>query len=327
VSDNRPHLILGGCGFIGRHVAVLLARGGDRVVVAARAPPAYAFPEDVAERISWVPFRMEDIDWDTLIEGVGAIHHYAWSSIPASANRNPAADLAVNVTRTLGLLEALRRQGQQGKQVPLIFASSGGTVYGALRRVPARETDELAPLGAHGAGKAAAELYLGVYRSLYGLDCRIARIANPFGAGQDPRRGQGAATTFLYRALAGQPITVWGDGEVVRDYIHVADAAAGLVALTRSPRCEGRAVFNIANGKGVSLNAIIAELRTRRGRSLEVHYEPGRGFDVPVSVLDVTLAREVLGWSPRLSFAEGLSRTLADLERSATFSTLDGFGA
>jgi UDP-glucose 4-epimerase len=323
VSDDRPHLILGGCGFIGRHVAVLLARGGERVVVAARAPPAFAFPEDVAERISWTPFRMEDADWDSLIEGVGAIHHYAWSSIPASANRNPAADLAVNVTRTLGLLEALRRRGQQGNRVPLIFASSGGTVYGALRRVPARETDELAPLGAHGAGKAAAELYLGVYRNLYGLDCRIARIANPFGAGQDARRGQGAVTTFLNHALAGQPITIWGDGEVVRDYIHIADAAAGLVALARAPHREDRMVFNIASGHGESLNGIIAELRTRLGRPLEVHYEPGRGFDVPISILDVTLAREMLGWSPQLSFAEGVSRTLADLERSAMFSKLD----
>ena len=322
MSDDRPHLILGGGGFIGRHVAVLLARAGQPVVVAARTAPPYAFPDDVAERISWTPFRMEEADWDALTEGVAAIHHYAWSSIPATANRNPAADLAVNVTRTLGLLEALRRRGDEGRRVPLVFASSGGTVYGALRRVPARETDELAPLGAHGAGKAAAELYLGVYRSLHGLDCRIARIANPFGAGQDPTRGQGAITTFLHHALSGQPITIWGDGEVVRDYIHIADAAAGLVALARAPRRDGRAVFNIASARGVSLNDIIAELRARLARAIEVRYEPARGFDVPVSVLDVTLARDQLGWGPLLSFAEGMSRTLADLERATAFSTL-----
>src|ERR1700691_5385524 len=100
MPSDRHHLILGGGGFIGRHVAVLLARAGERVAVAARAAPAFAFPADVAGRISWAPFRMEDADWDALIEGAGVIHHYAWSSIPASANRNPAADLAVNVTRT-----------------------------------------------------------------------------------------------------------------------------------------------------------------------------------------------------------------------------------
>jgi UDP-glucose 4-epimerase len=207
--------------------------------------------------------------------------------------------------------------------VPLVFASSGGTVYGALRRVPARESDALAPLGAHGAGKAAAELYLGVYRSLHGLDCRVARIANPFGAGQDPTRGQGAATTFLHHALAGRPITIWGDGEVVRDYIHITDTAAGLAALALAPRMEGAAVFNIASGRGVSLNDIVAELKARLHHPIEVRYEPGRGFDVPVSILDVTLARDMLGWSPRVSFAEGVSRTLADLERGTAFSTLD----
>jgi UDP-glucose 4-epimerase len=322
VSDDRPHLILGGGGFIGRHVAVLLARAGKRVLVAARAAPTFAFPEDVAERISWTPFRMEDVDWDALIDGTASIHHYAWSSIPASANRNPAADLAVNVTRTLGLLEALRRRGGEGTRVPLVFASSGGTVYGALRRVPAHESDELAPLGAHGAGKAAAELYLGVYRGLHGLDCRIARIANPFGAGQDPTRGQGAVTTFVHHALAGRPITIWGDGEVVRDYIHICDAAAGLAALAGVPRPPTSAVFNIASGEGVSLNAIVAALRERLGRPVEVRYEPGRGFDVPVSVLDIARARVELGWAPRLSFAEGVSRTLADLERATAFSTL-----
>ena len=112
-------------------------------------------------------------------------------------------------------------------------------MYGKLRHVPVREDHPLAPLTAYGASKAAVELYLNHYRAVYGLDCRVARLANPYGAGQDLARGQGAATTFLHRALTGRAIDIWGDGEVVRDYIHISDAAAGLVASHALQQTDG----------------------------------------------------------------------------------------
>jgi UDP-glucose 4-epimerase len=100
-----------------------------------------------------------------------------------------------------------------------------------LRSIPASEDDPLAPITAYGAGKATAELYLKLYRAIHGLDCRIARIANPYGAGQDLSRGQGAVTTFSHQALTGQRIVIWGDGEAVRDYVHISDVASCLVTL------------------------------------------------------------------------------------------------
>ena len=109
-------------------------------------------------------------------------------------------------------------------------------------------------------GKAAVEFYLGYYREVYGLDCRVARLANPFGAGQDLACGQGAATAFVHSAFADLPIFIWGDGEVVRDYIHISDAAAGMIALAYIPQTDGPWIFNIASGHGVSLNRIVAEL-------------------------------------------------------------------
>jgi UDP-glucose 4-epimerase len=313
-------MILGGCGFIGRHVALLLAAQGEDVVLCDRVPNAIAYPAALQDRIRWQSFDLQSADWDTLLEGVGTVHHYAWASLPATANADPAQDLALNTMPCLSLLEGMRRLGSASPR--LIFTSSGGTVYGKLRRVPVHEDHPLAPITAYGAGKVAAELYLGLYNTLYGLDCRIARLANPFGAGQDLARGQGAATTFLHHALTHQPITIWGDGEVVRDYIHVSDAAAGLIALARMPRREGLSTFNIGSGQGVSLNGIILELETRLGRALEVKREPGRPFDVPVSVLDISLARDTLSWTPRLSFSDGMSRTLADLDRGASLATM-----
>jgi UDP-glucose 4-epimerase len=313
------HLILGGCGFIGRHVAVLLAREGHHVILADRTPPAFNFPGDVTPRISWKPFELASGDWDVLVENAAVIHHYIWTSLPASANGDPAGDLNTNVVATVALLEALRRRGN-GR---VVFASSGGTVYGKLQQIPVPEEHPLAPITAYGAGKATAELYLGLYRSLYKLDCRIARIANPYGAGQNLSRGQGAATTFLHKALTRQPITLWGDGEVIRDYIHITDVASAMVALALAPRNNDAFTFNIGNGRGVSLNDIIVELQLQLNTTLEVRREPGRPFDVPVSVLDISRARDILGWSPRLSFREGMARTMRDLARQAGVSDLE----
>lgn len=305
---SEHHLVLGGCGFIGRHVTLLLAGAGHRVTLADRLPLAFAFPETTG-RVTWRELELGSADWDDLVADVDVVHHYAWGSIPASANANPAGDLAANVSTTLALLEALRRRG--GGRV--VFSSSGGTVYGRLHQIPVPETHPMAPITAYGAGKATAELYLSLYRDMHGMDCRIARIANPYGAGQDLARGLGAVTTFLHAALSHQPITIWGDGEVVRDYVHIADVARALVSMASVDR-ETTFVFNIGSGIGTSLNAIVAELELRLGRPLVVTRTCTRTFDVPVSILAVDRARDCLGWSPQLSFTEGVTRTLADLD-------------
>jgi UDP-glucose 4-epimerase len=315
---SEHHLILGGCGFIGRHVALQLARAGHRVTLADRVRLGCAFPPDAAERIGWTMLELGSADWDSVVADATVVHHYAWGSIPASANANPAGDLISNVGATLALLEALRRRGD-GR---VVFASSGGTVYGRLRETPVREDHPLLPITAYGAGKATAEIYLSLYRTMHGTDCRIARIANPYGAGQDLVRGLGAVTTFLHKALTGQPIEIWGTGEVVRDYVHIADVAACLVALARAPRNDAAFVFNVGSGSGTSLNGIVAELELRLRRKLVVNYTPMRAFDVPVSVLAIERARQVLGWAPKLSFAEGITRSLADLAGQVDFSTL-----
>ncbi|MBB4267061.1 NAD-dependent epimerase/dehydratase family protein [Roseospira visakhapatnamensis] len=313
------HLILGGSGFIGRHVALGLARRGARVTIADLAPPPAALADLSVGYAAVTPGR---IDWEALIADHTVIHHYAWSTIPQTANDNPLGDLDDNVRATLGLLEALRhRAGSR-----LIFSSSGGTVYGRLRQVPAPEDHPLAPITAYGVSKAAVELYLGFYRAHHGLDCRVARISNPFGAGQDARRKQqGAVSAFLFKALDGEEITIWGDGSVVRDYIHVADLTRGLIALAEAPPTgqTDLPVHNLGSGAGVSLNEILDTLRDRLGLAPRVRTLPGRPFDVPASVLDIRTAREVLGWAPRLGFADGCARMLDDLRAGRdTFSTL-----
>jgi UDP-glucose 4-epimerase len=310
-EKSGHHLILGGGGFIGRAVARQLASCGAHVVLAGRTPPAGVSPHELPGRIEYRAFDLTDALWDQLIEGASIIHHYAWTSLPATANADPARDLTDNVIPTLRLLDAMRRRGAASPR--LVFASSGGTVYGRLRHIPVPEEHPLQPITAYGVGKAAVELYAYQYRALYGLDCRIARISNAFGTEQNAGRGQGAVTIFIQKALAGAPIEIWGDGEVTRDYIHVSDVAQGLIALAAASLPAGPWTFNIGSGTGTSLNSLVAELELQLGYRLDVRRGEHRLFDVPISVLDVKSAQNVLGWQPRLSFAEGLALTITDL--------------
>jgi UDP-glucose 4-epimerase len=316
---SERHVILGGSGFIGRHVGLLLARAGHRVTLAARHRPAYAFPLDVADNITWTVLELGSADWDRVVEDANVVHHYAWGSIPASANSNPGGDLITNVSSTIDLLEALRRRG--GARI--VFSSSGGTVYGKIREIPVGEDHPLAPITAYGASKATAEIYLGLYHAMYGMDCRIARIANPYGAGQDFTRGLGAVTTFLRKAIAGEPIQIWGTGEVVRDFIHIADVANCLVTLAQAPLPEKTFIFNIGSGSGVSLNDIVAEVEVQLDRQIEVTRTQNRAFDVPINVLAIDRAKQVLGWVPKISLSNGIARTIVDLVTNPDFSSLD----
>jgi UDP-glucose 4-epimerase len=327
LAPTRPryqlatHLILGGCGFIGRHVAARLLQQGQDVVLADRQPLISLASYRSAEKLRFETFDLCSADWTSLIADCDVIHHYAWSSLPQSANENPAADLSINVGSIVRLMEAVRACG--GRR--LVFASSGGTVYGKLKQIPVREDHPLNPITAYGVSKVAAEKYLGLFRELYGADCRVARISNPFGAGQDPTRQQGAVTTFLLRALAGQKITIWGDGEVVRDYIHISDlthALATLASVSLDHYTEFP-VFNIGSGQGTSLNELLRHIAKYSTRPIEVEYVAPRSFDIPVNVLDVSLAEEVLGWCCALSFDQGIQLAISDMRRGETlFSTL-----
>lgn len=314
------HVILGGSGFIGRHVALQLARAGHGVLIVDRLPPLAKFPPEFAERIRFVAAELGEADWERLLDGATVVHHYAWASIPASANANAMGDLTTNVMITIAVLDAIRRIGHNST---VVFSSSGGSVYGKLLKTPVSEDHPTAPITAYAAGKATAEIYLGLYRALYGLDCRVARISNPFGAGQDLARGLGAATKFLHCALTDTPIEIWGDGEVVRDYIHIADVAAALTVLAVAPRHAEHSIFNIGSGSGLSLNKIVQHIESHLGRKIQVQYKAGRSFDVAVSVLDISRTQSVLGWSPKLSFAAGVERTFTDLAAGLELSTLN----
>jgi UDP-glucose 4-epimerase len=298
-------VLLGGAGFIGSHLADRLLRAGHAVRVFDQPDRDPAGEMSGRRDIEWMRGDFRDpADVGAAIAGCRAVFHLVSTTLPQSSNANPAADVADNVIGTVQLLEACRREG--GCKV--VFASSGGTVYGVPRTVPITEEHPTHPITSYGIGKLTIEKYLELYRVLHGIDYCVLRIANPFGERQRVASGQGAVTAFLHRAHRGETIEIWGDGSVVRDYLYVGDVAEAL-ARTLDYRGERR-IINIGSGVGRDLNNVLAAIEKVIGRPVQRRYVPGRSFDVPANVLDIRLARAELGWQPAIPFEEGLRRTL-----------------
>ena len=164
------------------------------------------------------------------------------------------------------------------------------------------------PMGAYGVTKLAIEHYLQIEDAQYGLPCRILRLSNPYGEWQAPHGIQGVIAVFAHRALHGQPLDVWGDGSVVRDFVYAADVGQAFVSAAQH---EGAArIFNIGGGSGHSINDIIGTLERLLGRAVERRVFPARPFDPPVNVLDIRRAHNELQWSPTVAFEEGVARAL-----------------
>jgi UDP-glucose 4-epimerase len=188
----------------------------------------------------------------------------------------------------------------------LVYVSSGGTVYGLPAVTPIPETHPTEPISLHGAGKLAVEKYLAVFRR-HGLHSAVARPANVYGPHQDPRARLGFITTAMACAWAGEQITVWGDGSVVRDCIYVDDLCDALLRLGAGHTHEH--AYNIGTGTGVSVNDLIATIRAVTSHTLRVCYTAGRIFDVPTNVLATGRLTSETGWVPRVSLREGMERT------------------
>lgn len=297
-------LVIGGNGFIGSHLVDHLVTAGADVTVLDLHDRRYdALPAGVR-------FVRGDLNQLYLVRealaGVDVVYHLAWASIHEVANLDPAADITTNLIPTVHLLEAACQAGVRR----FVFSSSGGTVYGPVVEQPILEDHPLRPVNAYGVNKVAVEKYIHMFHHLYGLDYAILRPSVPYGPRQNPLARQGAAVVFLHRVAAGLPLTIWGDGSVVRDYFYVSDLVSALATAGTHPLDHHR-VFNLGGSEAVTLNELVAAVEQTVGRKAEVHYEPQRNFDAPHVFLDTGRAAEVLDWQPAVSLADGLARTWA----------------
>jgi UDP-glucose 4-epimerase len=302
-------VVLGGGGFIGTHLCRTLRRNGAWVRGFGRSRTD---PEALAG-VPWTTGEFTDRGaLASAVEGCEVVFHLLGGSIPDVSNKDPLGDLLGSVVPTLQLLEICRASRVR----KIVFISSGGTVYGIPRAVPIPESAPTDPISAYGISKLTIEKYLALYRHLYGGDYSVLRVANTFGPYQSPVRGQGLVAALMHRIAQGQPVEIWGDGRIVRDYIYIDDAVEAVIAAAgyHGPHH----VFNVGAGVGRSVLDVVTDIAEVLGRPNVVPiHKPGRATDVPINVLDITLIQRELGWSPRSNWTEALKLTADWIRRPA----------
>ncbi|QEE39067.1 MULTISPECIES: NAD-dependent epimerase/dehydratase family protein [unclassified Methylobacterium] len=296
-------LVLGGAGFLGLNLCNRLAQAGAEVTCFSRSHPQ---AEVLDRRVARVTGQFSDrLAIANAVERQDIVFHLIAGSIPESSNRDPSAELAAAPIATLHLLEICR----SARIKKVVFASSGGAIYGIPHAIPIPEHAPTDPISAYGISKLMIEKSLHLYRHLHGIDYQILRIANPYGRFQLGNRHQGLIGSYIHRVLADLPLEVWGTGEVVRDFLHIDDVSDAFLAAI--PYDGPHKVMNVGSGAGLSVNQIIAELERAFGRErLPCVYKPSRAADVPANVLDTTLIRSELGWRPRVALRDGLTGTI-----------------
>jgi UDP-glucose 4-epimerase len=299
-------VILGGGGFIGSHVVDALVAKGHFVRIFERQNLDTRNIEQVLGRIEFIKgdFLNED-DLCRAVAGMEVIVHLISSTLPKSSNDNVIYDVETNVIGTLKMLNIAKREGVR----KIVFASSGGTIYGHQQGQPIMETYPTNPICSYGIAKLTIEKYLHLNYFLHGMDYTVLRIANPYGCRQDPTSGQGALVIFLWHVLNRRTIEIWGDGSVARDYFYVSDLVSALLAAIELETPSK--IYNIGSGVSHSLNELLSIIKFVTGQSPIVQYSQARKLDVSNNFLDISRARKELNWQPVISLEEGIQRTWA----------------
>ena len=304
-------LVTGGAGFIGSHIAEAYLRDGWEVVVLDDLSRGQQSNVPKGARFVRADIRSPEAR-ETVATGHFDVlnHHAAQIDVRVSVDR-PAFDSHTNVVGFVNLLEGAGEGGVKR----VIFASSGGVVYGDPTMIPTPETAPKLPISPYGVSKLAGEYYMRALAALRGFEGVAMRYANVFGPRQDPKSEAGVVSIFVSRLLAGQPLTVFGDGRQTRDYVFVKDVArANVLAASVSVSSDGDLdgpAFNIATSVQRNVLELAASVGKVIGRKPELEFSEPRAGELSRSALDVSKAKKVLGWTPQYVFEDGL-RELVD---------------
>ena len=303
-KERGKCLILGGCGFIGSHVAEGLLDAGygvrvfDKINVSTRNIDHLVSDIELFEG----DFTNEEVVSEA-VRGVDYIFHFIGTTLPKTSTDNPVYDVESNVIATLKLLDIAARERIR----KVIFSSSGGTVYGIPQSIPIREDHPTDPTCSYGITKLTIEKYLELYRRTKALEYVCFRVSNPYGERQNVQGVQGAVAVFLGLVRSGRPITIWGTGDITRDYVYIKDLVGVFIRALRQD--THRRVFNLGSGRGTTLNELVEIIRNVTQQAVHVSYTAGRAIDVPANVLDISCAKNVFGFAPMTSLPEGIRTT------------------
>jgi nucleoside-diphosphate-sugar epimerase len=300
-------LVTGGAGFIGSHLAKTLLDRGEKVRVADNLSTGQPANLDLlGERAEVLIGDLADVAFArAATQGIDVVlHQAAIPSVPKSV-ADPLTSNRANIDATLAVLVGAREAGVRR----LVYAASS-SAYGDTLELPKREDMTPNPLSPYALQKLVGEQYLKLFTRLYGLDTVSIRYFNVFGPRQDPSSPySGVIALFVTRLLAGLPPLIVGDGEQTRDFTYIDNVVDGVLKAAAAPGATGR-VINVATGRRISVKQLAQSIQRLLGSYLAPQYADARAGDVRDSLADITLARQVLGYEPQVSFEDGLRHTI-----------------
>jgi len=297
-------VVTGGAGFIGSHVADRLLRAGHDVSIIDDLSTGHR--ENIPDDATFYECDIRDDRLFAILEETRpeAICHLAAQMSVRVSIDEPRRDASINVEGSINLLEAAIRTTRP----KIIYASTGGAIYGEPSYLPCDESHPIVPMSHYGISKHTVEHYLDLYASLYDLNYTALRLPNVYGPRQDPNGEAGVVSIFAGLMLAGVPVTIFGDGTQERDFVYVDDVARAFeLALNRGTR----SAINLGSGRGTSVLAIRDELERLVDSGIEPRFCPARPGEVYQIYLTGNRAANLLGWQVEVSLPEGLAQTLS----------------
>lgn len=295
-------LVLGANGFIGSHLVDSLARSGHSVRAFGRFAVPPVFNDSDAVEIFKGDF-LNQHDLVTALDGIEYVFHYISTTTPASAEDDPLIDVNTNIHMSIILFQACVEAGVKR----VIFASTGGAIYGNTGRPPHKESDAPQPVSPYAIGKLTIEHYLHYFRVKHGLDSVVLRISNPYGERQPFARKQGVIPIFLERVFREESITVYGDGSMIRDYVYVGDVASATARMFDQPLKHF--VYNVGSGEGESVSTLIDVIQRVSGKTCSIEHRPVPSTFVQEVVLDTSRFSDEFGPVATTSLDDGITRT------------------
>lgn len=306
-------LVLGGSGFIGSNLIGVALNGGHTITNFDRpgtSPslfnphPAYRFVPGYLNDNSHLRNVFNQEPYDCVV-------HLVSSLIPSSGYDEFFNDRDVNLTACYEIVKNMMNNGCR----KIIYFSSGGTIYGKNGRGINNESDDLCPQTYYGYSKLAIEEFLKFSSRIYDINHLIVRPSNPYGSGQNLYGKQGLISVALGKILQNQPIEIWGDGQVIRDYLHISDLSNAISALINCK--EQNEVFNIGSGIGHSVNQIVEIIHQVTGINTGLNYKPARPVDIPINILAIEKLKLKTDWYPRVDLEEGIALLWKEMQNNA----------
>lgn len=294
-------LILGGNGFIGSNLAEFFVNNGENVIVFDRKISDYQNLYYISNRIKIIKGNFNNSETIEKVfdkNQINIVIHLISNIIPGTP-----FNIAINTTElisTMKLIDIMRRKGVN----KLIFFSSGGAVYGINEKNINRENDQTKPISFYGRLKLSIEKYIQMCHNTDKLNYIILRPSNAYGKNQNIYGNQGIIAVTFGNLIQNKKIEIWGNGEIIRDYIYIDDLCRALLLLIKNQKWND--IYNVGSGKGTSINKVLEIIKKITNINFNIHYKEGRNIDMPVNILDVSKLKNNINWGHLTDLEQGI---------------------